>query len=149
MKVNELKHLLKIDPLNLDEAVLQQPTLYYQVGQKHALAVSERDKLYDQLKITDAKLNEEIRRELNEDGIKATEAMIQAKVLAEPEHAAVVTAYGDAKYVADELQILKEAFSQRSYMLRELVELYTSGYYGSDTIKPKRLGEKPQRTRGE
>lgn len=142
-KASNLKSHLKIDKNNLDEAIQRQPLLYYEVAQKHALAVSQRDEKYDAVKVTDALLSLEIRERFNEEGVKATEALVTAKVLEHTEHSKVVTDHMRAKYIADELLALKESFSQRSYMLRELVELYVSGYYTSDSVQPKRLGKPP------
>lgn len=141
MKIEELKGLLQIDKNNLDEAVQRQPVLYYMVAQKHALALSQRDEAYDRIKTVDAELSLDLREDFGEKGIKFTEGTIQAAILDHPDHKAAVKDHNHLKYVCDELLALKESYSQRSYMLRELVELYVSGYYGSDNVVAK--GKKP------
>ncbi len=40
-----------------------------------------------------------------------------------------------AKQKADQLSVLKDAFQQRSFMLRDLVALHTSNYFESTSMR--------------
>jgi len=140
MKIDELRKHLKIDKNNLDEVIQLQPELYYIVAQKHVLAVSERDLAYDEIKIVDAKLQKEVREQAEAEGRKMTEKAVEIEVLSNKLHTDAIDMHLRTKYTADELGALRESFQQKSYMLRELVELYVSGYFSDDSLTVKQDG---------
>lgn len=128
-QIDKYEGVLQIDKHNLDEALMNQAEIYHQISTDYVGATSRRDEAYSEIKDIDSRLYQEIREELIESGEKATEAMVQNAVLAHDEHQVAVQEHLSAKTEADHLGALKEAFHQRSYMLRELVNLYVSGYY--------------------
>jgi hypothetical protein len=60
---------------------------------------------------------------------------VKNAIQAHSAHAAAYDTYILAKTRADTLQALKDAFQQRSYMLRELASLYVSSYYDESSVK--------------
>ncbi|HEV7234995.1 MAG TPA: hypothetical protein VGN15_02370, partial [Ktedonobacteraceae bacterium] len=60
------------------------------------------------------------------------------------EHEKAFTQWLVAKTKADKLLALKDAFQQRSYMLRDLVTLYSANYFEDASLKPTKAQEASQ-----
>jgi len=131
MTLTEAEALLKIDPDALDEALINQPMFFYQVGHQHAMAISIRDAAKQDLDKTDADLGLIVRHHLEEAGGKVTESLVASKVLLHERHTAAVEAYLTAKNNAEVWGAAKDATMQRSYVLKDLAALYVAGYYGA------------------
>jgi ATP phosphoribosyltransferase regulatory subunit HisZ len=138
--LEDLKQQLAIDKSSLDDEVIRQPVLFYNISEQLTEAIAERDGAKEDLASTDAGLDNKWRTKLKALP-KVTEAMVSNHVLTDPEHEKAFDVYLAAKTKADKLQALKEAFQQRSYMLRDLVSLYTANYYEDSAIKPSRAQE--------
>lgn len=126
---------LVIDKNSLDLEVIRQSQTYYEVGTLAAEAKSRRDALYEAYKQKDAELNVSIRQEASDAGLKITDAVTAAKVLSHPEHVHAYDAYLAASLETDKLSILKEAWGNRAFMIRDLVSLYQSNYFTTETIQ--------------
>ena len=138
--VDNLKLMLEINKHGLDDELIKQPSLFFQVGEEYSIAVAERDACKEELATVDAELDGRIRAKLaqkrsGEKGDKVTEAMVKNGIQVHPSHAAAFDTYILAKTRADILQSLKDSFQQRSYMLRELASLYVSSYYDESSVK--------------
>lgn len=125
----ELHELLKIDQNALDEALSMQADLYYRVAEACAYAASRRDAAYEAIKETDARLNMEIRQNLENEGEKVTEGRVQAMVLEDSDHRDAVQHHLECKLEYDRLTALRDSFSQRNYMIRGMVDMYGMGYF--------------------
>lgn len=129
-KVEELKQLLLIDKLALDDEVSRQPTLFLEVSEAYIGAAAERDACKEELASIDAELDGIVRRRLEKTSEgKVTEPMVKNAIQADKAHGAAFDTYMKAKTDADVLLALKEAFAQRAYMLREMSGLYVAGYF--------------------
>lgn len=136
------KHL-EIDKTALDDEVIRQPSLFYMVSEQLIEASAIRDAAKEALATVDAELDAKWRKKLNT-GAKATDKAVLSHVQTSQEHADAFDAYLVAKAEADKLLVLKESFQQRSYMLRDLVSLYTANYFEDASIKPSRAQEASQ-----
>lgn len=139
--MSSLRERLKIDKHALDEELVEQPQLFYHAAQQYVLASSRRDAAYDEIKLTEAALNEEVRRELLKLNDKVTEAMVNSSVISHPMRVKAIEDHLAAKKEADEWSALKEAFGQRAYMLRDLVQLFVANYFATSSVStdnPKR-----------
>jgi len=144
---DELKEGLAIDPNDLDNALLEHPQLYFQICQEYSKAISLRDQRKDELKQVDAGLNFSVREELS----KVTESIVTAAIDGHDHHINALRAYREASLRADEWGNLKAAFEQRSYALREFVDLYVASYSQQTAIAgPAHVAEEreAQNTRG-
>lgn len=141
--VESFKKELHIDKNSLDKALETQAAIYFQISEEYALAVSRRDEAYENIKQVDAQLNVSLRKELEDDGKKVTEALVSSAVMQHKDHNAAVENHLQLKLDADILSALKESFHQRSYMLREMIELYIAGYFAetSHTASTERAAE--------
>lgn len=132
---DELKQKLIINKTALDEELVHQAHSFYELADMYSAAVSQRDALYEEVKQVDADLYGVIRVELEQRGVKATEAIVASQVQSSQEHKDAHKAFLDAKLLADKLGALKEAYGQRAYMLRDLVQLYAVGYFSDTPIR--------------
>lgn len=121
--------LLQIDKHALDDALIEQASVYFTISQDLSQAVSDRDEVKENLDVTDAQLYLDIRADLIDNGEKATEAQVSAQVHTHSKHEGAMKDLLKARKQVDVLGALKDSFQQRSYMLRELVELYIAGYF--------------------
>jgi hypothetical protein len=131
MKIAEFRQYLTIDKLALDEAVIHQAALFYEVSEACAEAIANRDALKEELDAADAMLDTKARRKLND----PKEAQVKAYIRTATEHQDALLAYLDAKAEAEKLTGLKDAFKQRAQALRILADLYASNYFDDAAIK--------------
>lgn len=127
----EFKSYLRIDKSRLDDELVHQSELYYRVSEAHADAVGERDTAKELMAAIDAELDAEIRA----GGDKLTEAQVKSKVQAHERHIEKAADWLEAKSRAEKLAALKEAFSQRGYLLRDLCQLYINNYYSDQAVR--------------
>jgi hypothetical protein len=124
----DLEACLQIDREDLDGCLIEQPDSYYHVSVAFSEAVSRRDGTRLELEEWEALLDRDIRAEddarpESEKKRKLTEAAIQQTIRLDPRHGELRRRVLDLTARADALQALREAFQQRSFMLRELVAL--------------------------
>lgn len=119
----ELRKALEIDRDALDVCLEEQPSLYYHVAEGYTKAVAQRDSHKLALDELTAELDQQIRKKADDEARKITEASIQREMALFPKVKDATKRYYDAKALADEWLALKEAWQQRSFMLREIVAL--------------------------
>jgi len=121
---------IQIDRDSLDDCLIQQPQLYYEVSERLAMAISRRDAQKDEVKVVESEVDELVRQDAAEEEKKITEAGVKAQVA---QHKDVIAARKILTRLDTEiarLSALKEAYSQRSHALRELCGLYAANYWG-------------------
>lgn len=131
--MEEYEQGLRIDKNSLDEEWLAQPELFYRVSKQHARFLSDKESLKVDIEILEAQLYSSIRQQMEEEvgdsKQRITEAAIKSKVAATPEMQRLVRAHMQASERAASMLALKESYQQRSYALKDLVNLYTSNYF--------------------
>jgi len=125
----EYREKLVLDRDNLDEAALQQASLYEEVGEQRILAVSYRDELEYQKDQLYAELDAAVREEALEDEKKITEAAIKAKIAGKPEMMRLQKKFMAASRAVSQWQLLERAFDQRLTAMKILAQQYASGYF--------------------
>lgn len=131
--IEEWRGYLAIDKMALDDEVVRQPSLFYEVSEAYAEAVVERDACKEQLAMTDAELDAEIRVKAGDE--KITETAVKGRVQVSKKHKKSFDEYLAAKEYADKLDALKDAFKQRSSMLRDLASLFVANYFEESGLK--------------
>jgi hypothetical protein len=122
--LESLRSKLSIDKDDLDNALVEQPDLYYHVADAYVTAVADRDAAKLDLEQATADLDKQFRGAAAAAEEKLTETSLQRKIATTPR---IQNMEKDLLYLradADRWQALKEAFQQRSFMLRELVAMY-------------------------
>ena len=125
-KVDGYKEALVIDRDSLGECLIEQPQLYYDVTSAHVAAVALRDAAKLDLEEVHARQDKAIRADADAAQTKITEARIQQEIHLDPKYKAKRLELLELTEAADQMLSLKEAYQQRSFMLRELVALHIS-----------------------
>ena len=134
-KVDEMRHLVQIDPDNLDQSVIEQPVYYFMIAEAFVEAASERDAAEEALKEVEARLNIDLRVELEDAGYKVTEGLVASHVRTHSDRVEASEHYLAKKHEAAQLQELKHGMEQRAHMLRELGKLWVTNYYDDGEVK--------------
>jgi hypothetical protein len=125
---------MRIDRDALDEALMEQPGLFLGVSQEYAMAVSNRDRCKADVELVHAKASLSVRQMLEEEGKKATEAIIASLIELDKNYRRAFNAYLESKADAERLSALKESFGQRGYVLKDLCGLYVAGYFATASV---------------
>jgi len=141
MNFDDLKKNLAIDKTVLDDEVIRQPVLFFEISEQVTIAIAERDAAKEELAYIDAELNAHYRTTLKGTVTRVTDNQILSHIQRDKDHIAAFDTWAAAKLKADKLLALKEAFQQRSYMLRDLVSLYSANYYETTSMKPTQAQE--------
>lgn len=143
-KLDKLKAELVIDADALSDCLICQPQLYYDVTSEHVRAVADRDAKKLELDEVRAETDRDIRAHYAKSGDKITEAAIQQQIMLDRNVKTLTSEYLGTRDAADQWQALKEAFQQRSFMLRELVALHVSERH--DIAQAAGAGQAPRRS---
>jgi hypothetical protein len=133
--IEELKGYLRIDKLCLDDEIVQHPSLFFKVAEAYVEAAAIRDTLKEKLATRDAELNLLYREDLANAGTRVTDKVIESSVLTDQDHTKLALTYGRAKADCEKLGVLKDAFTTRGYMLRDLASLATAHFFESDSVR--------------
>lgn len=127
----ELK--LKINKHALDDELIAQPALFYDVAERLADAVSRRDEAKDNLEVIEAGIYLDLRHAADERQEKATEATIKAKVTVSQERRRGFDELLRIEREVARLQALREGIKDRSFMLRYLCDMQRDAYFAHDS----------------
>ena len=127
---DQLEAALLIDEHALDEAIEQQPDLFFRCSKQLALLESRRDAAKQALMDEEAKVDTDLRAKARKNDEKITNDEIKAQTRLMPAVKKAVLTYLDLSQQASLYEVLKESFKQRSYALGHLVDLYVAGYFG-------------------
>lgn len=125
----ELERGLAIDEHALDAASLQHSDLFYRVSK----GLTKYSNLRDEAKAAVADIESDtdlaVRASVPE-GQRTTEREIANLVAQEPRVKTARKRLAELSAIVSKYASLKEAYMQRSYALRGLIDLYTAGYFG-------------------
>lgn len=145
--IARMKADVKFNKHDLDGAIETQTTNFADIAEAVALAISRRDEAKDNLKVVEAEIDADIRKsiELDKDTKKPSEPQIKMMIMLDKDMGTAQKRFDRLARDARALEACKESYSQRSYMLREMVALWLGGYY-SDTVAKGRAGQEVKRT---
>ncbi len=136
--LDEYAEFLLIDKHNLDTALVEQGSVYYNVGIAYANAISARDYAKAELDKAKADADKVIRQTALTENERLTEAQVANRILEDTLYRAAHDEYLEWKLIADKWLALKESFEQRSYSLKELCQLWASNYYADTSVQSER-----------
>lgn len=125
----DLETGLQIDRNNLDEIVEQHPSLYYEVSKRMAMLVSQRDAAKQYIKEIEGHVYLNIRNKARADGEKITENELAALQVTNKEVIKAHDTYAELSGEVGKWGALKDAYEQRSYAIKDEVQLYLANYY--------------------
>ena len=111
--------------------------------------MAERDKAKEELARKKSTAYLQLKRGYSDRGEKITETALCEEVLLDQEYSDALRTYHDLCSKTEEASALKEAFVQRAYVLKDLVQLHGFGYFMAtsekgycvdDEVKEKRKG---------
>jgi len=132
--LEEYAEALLIDKYSLDAGLIEQPTVYYNVGVGYANAMSARDFARAELDRAKADADREVRNQAMDENVRITEAQVANRILEDPLYQAANRNYLDWKALTEKWIALKESFGQRAYALRDMCQLWISNYYADTAI---------------
>jgi hypothetical protein len=133
-KYKAMESQLVIDEHDLDHEAMAQPQRFNDAAKESARAESRAEAAKDNLKTVEAELELELRERAETEGKKSTEATIKAQVQIHPRRKEAYSEYLRAKLDASKFDGLKEAFKDRSFMIRELSGMWLAGYFQKTSI---------------
>lgn len=119
---------------NLDEALLQHSELFYRCGEMVAKYSSIRDEAKKRMEESYARNSLRIREECVQEGRKATEDLIKQLTLLDDDYKEDCSTYLRAKWESEIWSALKDAYSSRGFMVKEMAELWKASYFNTETI---------------
>lgn len=124
------KSCLRIDKDNLDDELVEQPVHYQGICDEVSLAISVRDGLKKDQRDCAA----EIFLEVKSGPKKVTELEANAHVDCDSEYSKLREEFILACEDVSRWEGLKEAFGQRSFALKDLVNLHTTDYFSVSSV---------------
>lgn len=132
--LEEYAEFLLINKHSLDAGLMEQPTVYYNVGVGYANAMSARDAARADLDRAKADADRTIRNRAADENHRITEAQVANQILEDHLYQSANKEYLDWKAITEKWLSLKESFGQRAYALRDLCQLWISNYYADTAI---------------
>lgn len=129
----QISSQIKINRDSLDEEAINQPNLFFHASEAFALAVSVKDAKKQQLELTEAQLDKDIREEAAADEKKVTEPWVKQEIIRSQKYQRAAKEHIEATLTSNRWSALKEAYKQRADMLKVLQNLYCTGHFGEIT----------------
>jgi hypothetical protein len=136
MKIEEINELLLIEKDSLDDECMIYPEVFGKIGDEYVNAISIRD----ELKAESEKVWSKVLLEVKLGGEKVSDPTAKAMADTSEVYIKAFNAYLKAKANAEMWLIAKEKWEKKGVMLRNLCDLFVSGYWGSisaDSTKSK------------
>jgi hypothetical protein len=139
--------------------LVEQADIFYRVSKQFALAVSLRDQKKLERDEAIAQADDYLRRKADTAGTKVTEEGLKKAIQLDKEVSELLREVISLNTQVERWSALKEAFIQRSYAVKDMVALYSAGYWttasmaatGNDSMNARadRLREKAGELRRE
>lgn len=136
--LEELERGLAIDQHDMENVCRTHPELFYRVSRELVLAKSRRDQLQQHSKEIEAEVETDLRVAAESREGRVTDKAIEALRRGNPEVQRIRRELLDAELEVSRWEALKEAFTSRGFMIRDMIQLYLANYYGSDMDRNSR-----------
>jgi hypothetical protein len=130
--VGEFSDSIRIDKNRLDDELIDQPMKFFTICDGLATLISCRDKAKEEIKDIEAQQYFTAKGHAETNGIKTTEGWIRSFVQVSKERQEAFQIYIRYAEQVKVLEGLKEAFMQRSYMIKDLVTMHVQDYHMPD-----------------
>jgi len=129
LEASQIEQAVKIDRNALDDALIEQSSLYYSVSECVTDAISKRDAAKVALDQLCSQTSLFIRQNPSQFQFKQTESSVADAVITNPQVMQANTLYLNAKREADFWQNAQATFEMRGKALHDLVTLFVAGYF--------------------
>lgn len=130
---DELTDGLRIDRDALDVELIQQANAFFHASEGAAYAESIRDRKKLELDKVVAELDQDIRDNMVSDGERITEGKVTQQIQREQDYLRAALELNKSSHNMKSWESLKNAYRMRAEMLKSLVSLNNSNYYGEVT----------------
>jgi hypothetical protein len=130
--IADLEKGLHIDENSLDDELVIHPDLFYRVTKQLTLLISQRDAADQEKKEIEARIDAQLRHDAEVTDTKTTERQIESDKRRDKDVIKATDRLLELNKQVGQWQALKEAFMQRSYMLKAMCDLYVAGYFGAN-----------------
>lgn len=128
----------RINKEDLDNEIMSMGQFVYEVGYLASLTAADKQSADHNVKYMYAKLDTDIRRQLQEQGIKMTEGKIDAEIKIDPSYLDAQRQAVEAGLLHDEAVSLREAYRQKGYLLKEMADMVIQGFTTATSYVDKR-----------
>lgn len=138
---DEYRGKLVIDKHAMDDMWLEQPAIVQEIGERVALEISRRDEAKDALADVSAVVDGEVRELHADDDKKPTETAIKNEVKQDSRVQKAQRRLRTLELNVAKLGTLANSFHVRRYALQSLTDLWSAGYYTSNSGASKAARE--------
>lgn len=128
--LEELEAGLLIDKNDLDEELIRHPDLFYRVSKELTMLTSRRDAAKQEIAAVEAEADARARRAMRKGDEKVTEPEVKARIRLDKDVEDAYRVHQDLARDVGLFSALKEAYQSRSYVIKDLVQLWIANYYG-------------------
>lgn len=146
----ELEEAVAIAEHSLDVNCIQHSDLFYRVSRSLARYTAKRDEQKQKTSEIEAFVDAELRRAPVADGSRLTEAAIANQKTMDPRIKLARKELAKLNRIVGQITALKEAYLQRSYSLKGMIDLHLAGYFGDPSQRSSvrdRLTERAERAK--
>ena len=136
-----LRNKLQLDLCNIDDEIMEIPSLIQQSGELTSTAIEIRESAKDDYEREKAKAADILRNTHDPDGKKRSETAIQSQLLLSDNVDKAGKELSKARVDAALWQSLTEAFRSKNSAIRVVADLVNSGYLTTSSIYEKRRKE--------
>lgn len=137
----EIFGLLRIEKHELDVELQQQPEILALAGLRLATLGELRDFFKLKTEAVYGRLSLNLRADHMLQGKKFTESSIESSIITTKEYEVVLSKYNEIKAAYEKWSVLKEAISQRNFMLKALCDLYLANYYTNQSVTADKISQ--------
>lgn len=144
--IDDLESRLEIEEDDLDSALIEQPTLYWHIGDLLARLQSRRDATKQEIELAEAEAAADIKEEWERNDVKHTQQQLNQAVLRRDTVQELKTKLRKQVLSVARADRLEKAFADRSRMLTNLVRIRTTEGYqstsrsGAQDAKRRKIG---------
>lgn len=136
--LEQAEELLLINKHELDDDCVTQSSIFHSIGDQFLTAKSIRDKSKKNLAEVDAVIAKELRLDADTKGTKLSEAKLLELIILDNRHKEAFAVWAEDNLIMERWENMKDSFTQRSFMLKEVCGLYYTNYYVRESININR-----------
>jgi len=133
--VDDYRAALQIDQHRLDDMLMQQPVIQQTISEMAAEVVSMRDAAKERLVRVDAQVAKVLRNRIMIEEGKVSETRVDKEVPLTREHKEAHHVYNELCALAAQWDALKDTVRNRSFVIRDLVSLYTANFFTDTSFR--------------
>lgn len=133
--VDDYRAALQIDQHRLDDMLMQQPIIQQTISELAVEVVSMRDAAKERLSRVDAQVAKVLRNRIMIEEGKVSETRVDKEIPLTREHKEAHHVYNELCALAAQWEALRDTVRNRSFVIRDLVSLYTSNFFTDTSFR--------------